>query len=967
MPHSSDISEATVCITESLAQRPSREPNFQAENRALQILAQQLAGDARSLLKTLTHLSLELCQADAVGVSLLENTEFRWVAIGGTLSAWENSTIPRQLTPCEAAIQTQQPQLYTQPERYYKSINADRPLEEVLLIPLLADQQILGTIWAVTHDPERHFDCEDQRILTNLSGFISAALANLKAKQTAEELLQREQAAQQAFNQAANRAIDILESTTDCFVSLDHDWRITYVNQATAKLNHLSPAEMIGKTHWEMWAWSAGTIVEHNYRQAVATQAPIHFEVLYEPLEVWLEIHAYPSIDGLNLFFRNISDRKRAEMLLSQQYAEIEAIYNTAPIGLAILDLNYRFVRLNQQLAEINGRSIEDHLGRSIREIVPKVAEQVEPILDQILRTGEPILNFEVHGETTAQPGIVRTWLESWFPLRNPKSEVIGINAVVQEITSRKQSEAKLHESEERLRLALVAANQGLYDLNVQTGDAIVSPEYAQMLGYDPETFQETNAAWQERLHPDDWEAVSRNYQEYISGKRSDYRVEFRQRTRSGDWQWILSLGKIVAWDASGQPLRMLGTHTDIRDRKTAEAEREQLLLREQAAREEAERANRIKDEFLAVLSHELRTPLNPILGWVTLLRSGKLDPTRTQQALATIERNAKLQTQLIDDLLDVSRILRGKLTLNAQPVDLKTVIEAAIETVRLAAEAKSIQIETVFAPIEPILGDSGRLQQVVWNLLSNAVKFTPQQGRIRVELSSTATQAQIQVTDTGKGIASDFLPQVFERFRQADSSTTRQFGGLGLGLAIARQLVELHGGTIAATSPGEAQGATFTVHLPLFSSSTSSSSTIALPSEEFTCLTPASNSLEGVRILLVDDEADALNLAQFILQQAGAIVLSAASAAEALQILQSSSVDVIVSDIGMPNCDGYQLLRDSRDRGYKLPAIALSAYVGDLDQAKSRQAGFKQHLSKPLHSPELIAAITSCLHPASD
>ncbi|MBD1846029.1 PAS domain-containing protein [Cyanobacteria bacterium FACHB-63] len=960
MPHSPDISEATVRITESLAQRPSREPNFQAENQALQILAQQLAGDARSLLKTLAHLAIGLCQADAVGVSLLENEEFRWVAIGGTLSHWENSTIPRELSPCEETIRTHQTQLYTHPERCFTALIPELPLEEVLLIPLFADQQVLGTIWLVTHDPDRHFDCEDQRIVTNLSGFISAALENLRARQTAEELLQREQAAQQAFKQAANRAIDILESTTDCFVSLDHDWRITYVNQATAKLNSLSPAEMIGKTHWELWSWSVGTIVEHNYRQAVATQAPVHFEVLYEPLEVWLEIHAYPSIDGLNLFFRNISDRKRAEMLLSQQYAEIEAIYNTAPIGLAVLDLNYRFVRINPKLAEINGRSVEDHLGRSVREIVPTVAEQLEPIFQQILATGEPVLNLEISGETPAQPGQRRVWLESWFLLRDSNGEVIGINAVVQEITRRKQSEAKLSESEERLRLALVAANQGLYDLNVQTGETIVSLEYAQMLGYDPETFCETNAAWRERLHPDDWEAVSRNYEDYISGKRSDYRVEFRQRTRSGNWKWILSLGKIVAWDAEGQPLRMLGTHTDIDDRKAAEAEREQLLLREQAAREEAERANRIKDEFLAVLSHELRTPLNPILGWVKLLKAGKLDADRTQQALATIERNAQLQTQLIDDLLDVSRILRGKLTLNAQPVNLKTVIEAAIETVRLAAEAKSIEIDTAFDEIGAVLGDPGRLQQVVWNLLTNAVKFTPPHGRVKVELTATATHAQIQVVDTGKGIAPEFLPQVFEQFRQADSSTTRRFGGLGLGLAIARQLVELHGGTIAAASAGEGQGATFTVCLPL-------ASAIASRSGEFAAANPpTSASLEGVRVLLVDDETDARDLAQFILQQEGAIVLSAASATMALQILQGSTVDLLVSDIGMPDCDGYQLLKAIRACGHRFPAIALSAYAGELNQAKSRQAGFKRHLSKPLDPALLIATITTCLYPAS-
>ncbi|MBE9008774.1 PAS domain-containing protein [Pseudanabaenaceae cyanobacterium LEGE 13415] len=959
MPPSSEITEATVRITEALSHRPVRQPDFEAESRALQILAKQLAGDSRSLLKTLTTLALDLCQADSVGVSFAQSTSegewlYRWIAISGTLSDYEGMIAPDN-NPCAFTLKRQQPQLYRDAERYFSYLQQiNYPLAETLLIPLFADQQPLGTIWLVTHDPDRHFDAEDQRLMTNLSGFLSAALANLRAKQLAEEQLQQKQAAQRAIDQFAQRAINILESTTDCFVSLDHDWRITYVNRAAAELNHLSPEDMIGKTHQEMWSWSVGTNFEQNYRHAIATQTPVHFEAMFEPSKVWLEIHAYPCSDGLNIFFQDISDRKTTEATLNRQVAEIEATYNTAPIGLIVHDLAFRCVRLNQQLADINGWSIEDHLGRTIRDILPELADEIEPMLQHVVETGEPILDFEITGETAAQPGVKRIWLASWFPLRDGQNQIIGINAVVQDITNRKQAEARLSESEERLRLALIAANQGLYDLNVQTGDAIVSPEYAQMLGYDPATFVETNAAWRERLHPDDWERVSQTYIDYIAGKTSEYRVEFRQRTRSGNWKWILSLGKIVAWDSEGQPLRMLGTHTDISDRKAAEAEREQLLLREQTAREEAEKANRIKDEFLAVLSHELRTPLNPILGWIRLLQTGRLDPARMQQALSTIERNAQLQTQLIDDLLDVSRILRGKLKLNAAPVNLVTVIESAIETVRLAAEAKSIQIETTFQPVGTVMGDAGRLQQIVWNLLTNAVKFTPNQGQVTVRLSEIDRDAQIQVIDTGKGISAAFLPQVFERFQQADSSTTRQFGGLGLGLAIARQLVELHGGTITADSLGEGQGATFTVRLPLIHSVQTISPTIDSLKQSI--------SLKGKRILVVDDEKDARELVQFILEQEGAIVTCAASAIEVLQILENQPIDLLISDIGMPDCDGYRLLEKLRSQGKDYPAIALTAYASELDHARSRQAGFAKHLTKPLDPQGLIDAVSACL-----
>jgi signal transduction histidine kinase len=298
------------------------------------------------------------------------------------------------------------------------------------------------------------------------------------------------------------------------------------------------------------------------------------------------------------------------------------------------------------------------------------------------------------------------------------------------------------------------------------------------------------------------------------SGK---YEIEYRTIGLEDKIErWIAARGQAY-FNAAGETVRFIGTVLNITEKKRIEAEREQLLNREQAAREQAETANRIKDEFLAVLSHELRTPLNPILGWTKLLQAGNLDSERTAYALETIERNAQLQTQLIEDLLDISRILQGKLMLNYDAVDLAATLKAAQETVRLAAEAKSIQVEMVIDPSAgQVMGDANRLQQVLCNLLSNAVKFTPAQGQVAVRLNSTSNQAQIQVKDTGIGISAEFLPYVFDYFRQADGMTTRKYGGLGLGLAIARRIVEMHGGTIKAASSGEGQGATFTVKIPL-------------------------------------------------------------------------------------------------------------------------------------------------------
>ncbi|KAM3097565.1 ATP-binding protein [Phormidesmis sp. 146-12] len=396
----------------------------------------------------------------------------------------------------------------------------------------------------------------------------------------------------------------------------------------------------------------------------------------------------------------------------------------------------------------------------------------------------------------------------------------------------------------------------------------------------------------------------------------------------------------------------------DLTSTKAAELELNRVLKLEQAARTEAERANRIKDEFLAVLSHELRTPMNPILGWANLLRQGKLDATKATQAIATIERNAKLQVQLIDDLLDISRILRGKLTLKPLPVALSAVIEGAIETVRLAIEAKAVQLQVNLDPIGSVLGDGARLQQVVWNLLTNAVKFTPTGGRITVNLTQIDNQVQIQVSDTGKGIHPDFLPHVFEHFRQEDGATTRKFGGLGLGLAIVRQIVELHGGTVSVSSPGEGQGATFTVSLPL------ASQLEAVPSPRSL---PSTADLSGVEILVVDDDDDSREFVAFALEQAGAIVRAVASGAEALQIFTQSPPNLLISDIGMPEMDGYMLMRQIRSlpvqQGKNVPAIALTAYAGEADERRAYAVGFQKHLPKPIDPVASIALISELLH----
>jgi signal transduction histidine kinase/ActR/RegA family two-component response regulator len=399
-------------------------------------------------------------------------------------------------------------------------------------------------------------------------------------------------------------------------------------------------------------------------------------------------------------------------------------------------------------------------------------------------------------------------------------------------------------------------------------------------------------------------------------------------------------------------------------ERQQAEEERAVLLAREQEARRDAERLNRLKDEFLATVSHELRTPLQAILGWSRLLRGGQADPGRLAKGLEVIDRNAKSQAQLIEDILDVSRIIAGKVRINDATVNLASVIRAAIDTTRPAADAKRIE---VVADLDPelgiIAGDEDRLQQVVWNLITNAVKFTPAGGRVHIRAARIDTHVEIVVSDTGAGIPQEFLPYVFERFRQADATTTRTHGGLGLGLAIVRHLVEMHGGTVRAESAGRGCGATFTVTLPIRAVAAGQAGANLEASVRSVAAAKESQALTGMRVLVVDDEADARELLVTVLEQFGAEPRAAGSVAEAVEVLKSFKPHVLVSDIGMPGEDGYVLIRKVREMeaaqgAPSIPAVALTAYARSEDQRRALKAGFRLHVSKPVEPLELVEAI---------
>jgi PAS domain S-box-containing protein len=421
-----------------------------------------------------------------------------------------------------------------------------------------------------------------------------------------------------------------------------------------------------------------------------------------------------------------------------------------------------------------------------------------------------------------------------------------------------------------------------------------------------------------------------------------------------------------------GQIIGTLTIIEDVSERVAREAElqtqledRSRLLASEKLARNEAERANRLKDEFLATISHEIRNPLNAILGWAHMMRLGKLTPANAERAVETIYRNAKSQAQLVADLLDVSRIISGKLRLDVRTVDLISIVNAAIDSIRPAAEAKTIRLQTMLDPAAgPISGDADRLQQIVWNLLTNAVKFTPKGGRIQVKVQRIDSHVEIVVSDSGVGISKEFLPYVFDRFRQADASTTRIHGGLGLGLSIVHQLVDLHGGNVTAYSEGEEKGATFTITLPFVGVISQKEADAEQQANAETLSFESLPSLEGLKILVVDDEADTRELIQEVLKECGSEVITSRSAAEALEALEEHKPDILISDLGMPDEDGYSLISKIRalpsERGGHIPAAALTAYARAEDRMRVLRSGFQFHLPKPVDSAELVTVVAS-------
>ena len=643
----------------------------------------------------------------------------------------------------------------------------------------------------------------------------------------------------------------------------------------------------------------------------------------------------------------------------------VEAVRDYA---IFMLDPQGRVVTWNAGAELIKGYRPDEIIGQHFSRFYPPEAvaqEHPEHELKVAAETG----HLQEEGWRVRKDG-TRFWANVVITaLRDPDGDLVGYGKVTHDLTQRRAHEEALKASEERFRLLVERVTEyAVFMLDVNGYVATWNSGAERIKGYSA---AEIIGRHFRAFYPKD--VADSGYPEYelkTAASQGMYVDEGWRIRKDGSRFWA-HVTITALRDDEGRLRGFAKLTRDMTEQKRTEAlesagaEREALLEAERTARIEAQRATRIKDEFLASLSHELRTPLNAILGWAQVLRTKgerARTPDELDRAMEIIERNARAQVRLIDDLLDLSRIMGGRMRLDVQEVGLVDVVQSSIDSMEPAARAKGVRLEGILDPQGAVVsGDAARLQQVFWNLLSNAVKFTPKGGRIQVILQRVNSHLEVSVADTGIGIAADYLPHVFDRFSQADTSLHRKHGGLGLGLAISKQLVDLHGGSIHAKSMGEGKGATFIVHLPLAITRSAAPAARMHPTSGESAESLAVPRLDGIRALVIDDEPDARELIKRVLEDHGANVRAAQSAAEALDMLQHDSADVVVSDVGMPDMDGYQFMRRLRAveaKGSRIPALAVTALARPDDRKQAILAGYQAHLAKPFDMAEFVIVV---------
>jgi PAS domain S-box-containing protein len=764
----------------------------------------------------------------------------------------------------------------------------------------------------------------------------------------------------------------ILDRISDGFFVLDDQWRFTQVNRRATDLAPRRPGALTGKSIWKAFPETVGTIVSTEFHRAVDQKVPVCFCYHSPCLERWYQVNAYPSQEGLTVFFHDATleykalEAKesmqravvfRAEMsnALSKSNGPLEAILHEcaqavvrhADAALAQIWLVNEFQN-TLELQASAGKCSRHHNSHTRIPFgtlkIGSIASTRQPVLTNTVARDPSICNRQ----WARRRGIISF---AGYPLLMG-AKAVGVVAIfashrlhedllddfacvapaITQGIDRKRTEQALRDSEETLRLAAEATELGTWNWDIPTDTLTANHRTRLIFGLPPNIDLEL---FLELIHPDDRKRVDEAIARAIDPRSGgNYDIEYRIVRQDGAIRWVKEKGKV---SFNGQypdrvPVRFVGTVIDITDEKRTE--------------EELRQAVRAKDEFLATLSHELRTPLTAIHGWASLLHTGKVKPSEVTKAYEVIERNVKAQTQLVDDLLNVSRIILGKVKLAPKWLDPILIIDAAVESIRPAAVAKGLNVHTQSDGGGLIFADPDRLQQVIYNLLSNALKFTDKGGEININFGRVGDRFQINVQDTGEGISPDFLPFVFDQFRQADASTTRKHGGLGLGLNIVRHITELHGGTVLAHSEGKGKGTTMTVELPFLEPPPQSE-------PEF---------LQGLTVMVIEKDTETLCKVGEAVQEYGASVILASSAAEALAQLNHKRPDVLISDVSMAETDAIELMREIRSRlspgSADIPAVALSAAAGADDRNRSLQAGYRAHITKPVAVQDLVSVL---------
>ncbi len=821
------------------------------------------------------------------------------------------------------------------------------------------------------------------RVSTLLSVVHAALRARERQFQVRDHLEERRRSEERLARDAM-----LLSKVQDSVIVTDLEGVVTFWNEGATRVFGFEASEMIGRRYAERLPEPSRSEVAAWISRIAAGEGEFQGEWLdyrKDGSTVWIDATTRRITDaagqpvGIMGVSRDVSERKQAEAAINRAKDEAErsvarwqAVVESMTEGLVLFDVDGNLLMMNPaSLAIHQFASREDMFQKfsqytqlfELRDLSGRIMPAESWPLSRVVR-GERFIAQEVE---VRRLDTGKSWIGSFngTPVRDAAGAITHGVLTVRDVTEQRRVEVAVAESEARFRqlaetipqLAWMAKSDGWIFWYNRRWYEYTGTTPAQMEGW----------GWQSVHDPAVLPRVMERWQGSIQSGEP-FEMEFPLKRADGRFRTFLTRVAPLR-DGDGNISLWFGTNTDIEDRQLLAEERGQLLTAERAARAEAERSSRMKDEFLATLSHELRTPLNAILGWSQILAGGAKDADDLNEGLRTIERNARAQTQIIEDLLDMSRIISGKVRLDVQRIDLASVVRGAVETTKPAADAKGIRLQPVLDPlVSTVYGDPNRLQQVMWNLLSNAIKFTPKGGRVQVLLERVNSHIEVSVIDTGEGIRAEFLPHVFDRFRQADASTTRRHGGLGLGLAIAKQLVELHGGDIRVKSSGAGMGATFTVSLPLAVIHPEparepqrrhpvSATANTIPME-------SCQSLAGLKVLVVDDEPDARALIRRLLEDCDAVVTTASSAREGLERVRTERPDVLVSDIGMPDEDGCALIDQIRalelQQGGSTPAVALTAYARAEDRIRAIRAGFQMHISKPVEPAELIAIVAS-------